>query len=211
MKKSAYARRILPSSCNIEYRGKNDGREVAVLRNDEERPLTAEEQEFFRRLYRDHYGALFAYTYQLGIGRDAAEDYVQDAFMTAIRRIEAIKASDNPRGYLYQVLKNVIGYGLRSLRYAVKLQRKLEAHPAVAEPYAQPLGPETLYRGSVSDGELELLIRFYLEGWSQRELARELGISENACQKRIARAKAHLREAIREVPGTPEEGRQERG
>ena len=184
---------------------------MAVLRNDEARPLTAEEQEFFRGLYRDHYGALFAYTCQLGVGREAAEDYVQDAFMAAIRRIEAIKASDNPRGYLYQILKNVIGYGLRSMRYAVKLQQKLEGDPAGDGPDAQALGPETLYRGSVSDEELELLIRFYLEGWSQRELAKELGISENACQKRIARAKAHLREAIREIPGASEEGRQERG
>ena len=180
------------------------------LRDTAERPLAAEEREFFRRLYRDHYQALFAYTHQLGLGKEVAEDYVQDTFLAAIRHIDTLREYENPRGYLYRILKNVIGYGLRSMRYAVELHRRLEEAEASAgaEPCAGVLGPETLYRGSVSDGELELLIRFYLEGWSQKELARQLGISENACQKRITRAKAHLREAIQEAPGAPEEGRE---
>ncbi len=176
------------------------------MRRNSERPLQPEEQEFFRGLYRDHYQALFDYTYQLGVGKDTAEDYVQDTFLTAIRRIEAIRACDNPRGYLYQVLKNVIGYRLRSLRYAVNLLKKLrEEQDLFGEASgADALRPETLYRGAVSDGELELLIRFYLEGWSQKELAAAMGISENACQKRITRAKRHLRRVLEgeAPPGT---------
>ena len=51
----------------------------------------------------------------------------------------------------------------------------------------------------MSDEELRLLIRFYLEGWSQKELAGELGISLNACKKRIQRAKERLRRALEEA------------
>ena len=88
-----------------------------------ERPLRPEEQEFLCGLYQNHYKALFDCAYQLGIGREAAEDYVHDAFATAIRHIEDIKKSTNPRRYLKQALKNTIGYKLRSLRYAINLQR----------------------------------------------------------------------------------------
>jgi len=183
------------------------------MRKNDERPLREEEQRFLRGLYQDHYRALFDYAYHLGIGREAAEDYVQDAFMTAIRHIEDIRKVNNPRRYLNQALKNVIGYQLRSIRYAVNLQKRLQEDPSLAQDgqCADELPPETLFRGSVSEPELNLLIRFYLEGWSQRELAEEMGISENACQKRITRAKEHLRKALKEfrppgsdIPADPE-------
>ena len=93
---------------------------------DSEHPLSPEEQEFFRELYISYYNALFVCAYQLGIGREAAEDYVHDAFTIAIRHIEDIKKSNNPKQYLRQALKNVIGYQLRSMRYALKLQQKIE-------------------------------------------------------------------------------------
>lgn len=190
------------------------------MRVNGERPLAAEEREFFRRLYEAHYQALYDYTYQLGVGKDAAEDYVQDVFLVALRRIEEVRKSENPRGYLYQVLKNVIGYRFRSLRYAISLQKRLQEDREHfgAESRGDELPPETLYRGAVSDGDLALLIRFYLDGWPQKELAAEMGISENAVQKRVARAKERLRRALEESGlsgsdkppdpgGMPKEGR----
>lgn len=170
-----------------------------MLKNGE-RPLNAEEQEFFHGLYQNHYKALFNYAYQLGIGREAAEDYVHDAFAAALRHIEDIKKSSNPRRYLKQALKNVIGYQLRSMRYALQLQKKLQEYADLSqdESFSDELRPEMLYRGTISNTELELLIRFYLDGWSQKELAEKLGISESACKMRIKRAKEHLRSALEE-------------
>ena len=181
------------------------GREVVIVLKDGERPLKAEEQEFLRGLYQNHYQALFDYAYQLGYGREAAEDYVQDAFMTVIRHIEDIRKTRSPRMYLNQALKNVIGYRLRSIRYAINLQKKLREQPDLFREgqHTDELPPETLFHGAISEAELTLLIRFYLEGWSQKELAQEMGISENACQKRITRAKLHLRSAL-EGAGPPD-------
>ena len=186
-------------------RMRKNGWEVVIMGKGAERPLTEEEQEFLHGLYQDHYRTLFDYAYQLGIGREAAEDYVQDAFMTVIRHIADIQKTGSPRMYLSQALKNVIGYRLRSLRYAVRLQKKLQEQPDLlqSEQHSDELPPETLFHGAVSETELTLLIRFYLEGWSQRELAQEMGISENACQKRITRAKLHLRSAL-EGTGPPD-------
>ena len=172
------------------------------MRDKDDRPLAGEEREFFRRLYQDHYKALFSYASRMGIGREAAEDFVHEAFMTAIRHIEDIRQCKNPGKYLNQALKNVIGYQLRCMRYAAELQRKLrERIPEEGESGSGGLRPETLYRGAVSDEELRLLIRFYLEGWSQKELAEELGISLSACKKRIQRAKERLRSALEDAEG----------
>ena len=165
-----------------------------------DRPLITEEQEFLQGLYQRHYRALFDYAYRLGVGREAAEDYAQDAFLAAVRHIEDIKKSKNPRKYLNQVLKNVIGYRLRSLRYALDLQKKLQEglENPKDESYPDVLKPETEYHGIISDEELALLIRFYLDGWTQKDLAEQLGISENACRLRIRRAKKHLKSALEE-------------
>ena len=165
-----------------------------------ERPLETEEQAFFRELYQSHYPALVSCACQLGFSREAAEDYVQDAFLAAIRHTADIRRCANPRGYLQQTLKNVIGYRLRSLRYALDLQRKLEERELRRRegPPSDDLPPQSLYRGAVGDKDLHLLIRFYLEGWSQRELARELGISENAVKMRLKHARERLRKALEE-------------
>ena len=123
---------------------------------DSEHPLSPEEQEFFRELYISYYNALFVCAYQLGIGREAAEDYVHDAFTIAIRHIEDIKKSNNPKQYLRQALKNVIGYQLRSMRYALKLQQKIEKSLDTFqnEHYTDDLNLETMYRGTISKDHL---------------------------------------------------------
>ena len=46
--------------------------------------------------------------------------------------------------------------------------------------------------------DLKLLIRFYAEDWTHKELARELGISPANCRKRIQRAKEKLRRLLEE-------------
>ena len=69
-----------------------------------------------------------------------------------------------------------------------------------ALPYIQKFNRKIIvvkYGGSaMSDEELQLLLRYYLEGRSRKELARELGIDIEACGKRIQRAKAHLKAAM---------------
>ena len=173
------------------------------MRSGGERPLKAEEQAYFQELFQSHYSALTSYACQLGFPREAAEDYVQDVFLAAIRHIEDIRRCANPRGYLQQILKNVIGYRLRSLRYALALQQRLRERELVQgdAPPGDGLPPEALYRGAIADEDLRLLLRFYLDGWSQKELAGELGISENAVKMRLKHARERLRRALEEDTG----------
>ncbi len=160
-------------------------------------PLEDREREYIRALYLDHYPALRSYACSLGFTEDAAEDWLQETFLVAMRRIEALRACKLPRAYLIRVLRNVIGYHLRSMKYAADLAAKLREGPEEAGEYRDEPDLETLYRGLVSDGDLRLLLRFYRDGCSQKELAAELGIDLNTCKKRIQRAKDRLRAAMR--------------
>ena len=165
---------------------------------DDLRRLESAEREYLHALCLDHYPALRRYAYNLGFRGEAVDDWLQETFLVAIRRVDDLRKSANPRSFLIQVLRNVIGHQLRSMRYAEQIAEKLRAQALTqGEAYRDEADPETLYRGLVSDGELRLLIRFYLEGWSQKDLARELGIDPGTCNMRIQRAKAHLRAAMK--------------
>ena len=162
-----------------------------------ERPLNDEEREFLHTLYERHHQALVSYAFSLGFRKEIMEEYVQDTFLVALRRVDVLRSCASPRAYLLAVLKNVIGYRLRSMKYAADLQRKLQEREAAEQTGPRELlSPEVLYAGTVSEEELRLLLRFYHEGWTQKELAEDLGIDLNACKKRIQRAKEHLRDAL---------------
>ena len=161
---------------------------------EEERKLEAAEREYIHRLCLDQYPALRRYAHHLGFRGDGVDDWLQETFLIAIRRIDVLRKAEDPGAYLIGILRNVIGHELRSMQYAARIAERLrEEEP---EGYRDEPDPATLYRGLVSDEELRLLIRFYLEGWSQKDLARELGIDVGACNTRIQRAKARLRAAM---------------
>ncbi len=162
------------------------------------------EREYLHALYRDHYPALRSYAASLGFRGETAEDLLQETYLAAIRRISVLQECENPRAYLIRILRNVIGYHLRSIKYASKLAEELQKRGP--EEYRDELGPEILYRGLIGDGELRLLLRFYGDGLSLKELAQELGIDLGACKMRLKRAREHLRAAL-EKDGAEEDGR----
>ena len=166
-----------------------------------ERKLNMEEQLFVQELYSSHFKALLMRARRLGFSNEVAEDYVQETFLIAIKRIDDVRACRNPRAYLTKILKNVIGYNLRQMHYASKMLKKIQDQGTISSltgTYTEELDPKTLYRGSVSTEELKLLIQFYQEGRSSKEIATEMGINDEACKKRVLRAREHLRRVLDE-------------
>ena len=167
-----------------------------MQRDREKQPLrlSAEEREFIHALFLEHSRALRGYAASLGFPGDAGEDLLQETFLIAIRQVDALRTCPSPGAYLLRVLRNVIGYRLRSMKYASALAERLERQ----EETWDEADPETLYRGTVSDEDLRLLLRCYRDGWSHKELARELGIEPGALKMRLKRARERLRRALEE-------------
>ena len=59
-----------------------------------------------------------------------------------------------------------------------------------------PVDVELEYDGLVSRQDLHLLKRLAVDGFTYAEAARELNTTAEACRKRAARAKRHLRELL---------------
>ena len=65
-----------------------------------------------------------------------------------------------------------------------------------AEETVQETFRELEYDGLVSRQDLHLLKRLAVDGFTYAEAARELNTTAEACRKRAARAKRHLRELL---------------
>ena len=180
-----------------------DARESGPLR------LGKAEREYIHALYLEHAPTLRRCARGLGFAGDTAEDLLQETFLTAIRRVEVLRECQNPRAYLFAILRNVIGNRLRSAKNAARLLERLRGGGEDGpEGYRDELSPELLYRGLIGEEELRLLLSVYLEGRAVKDVARELGIAPGACYMRLKRAREHLRAAL-EQEGLRGNGRRE--
>ena len=166
---------------------------------DDEKPSANSSKEFeelLSSLYLQHYDYLRDFACYLGYNRILAEDLVQETFEIVLENPEKLLASNNKLAWLLGILKNRIGYAKRSAMYTEQLQRRLE-RSYVGE-YTDELKLSTLYGNGLDEADLQLLIRFYTEDWTHKELAQEMGISPANCRKRIQRVKEKLRSLLEE-------------
>ena len=132
---------------------------------------------------------------------DRAEDIVQEAFLRLATESRAGRDPNNPRGWLYRVVQNLIISDAR--------------HAAIARREAGHLGrdvvvidtPEALYLVSERDrgvgaaldviraeGRVSLVLA--ANGYSGREIATAIGRSEAATRTIMCRARGSIRRAI---------------
>ena len=114
----------------------------------------------------------------------------------ACEREDKLFASDNPEGWLMNVLKNVIRSTRRErARLAETVLEVLDENGGAAD---VELDLDTLY-GDLSDSEdFRLLKRIALDRCTILEAAEELGIPLETCKKRVQRARKRLQKRLRE-------------
>ncbi|NLW16393.1 MAG: sigma-70 family RNA polymerase sigma factor [Firmicutes bacterium] len=155
--------------------------------------LTASDMEYIEGLYREMYTLLFSYAKRVLQKEALAEEAVQETFVTACQRLDSIKSSPNPQGWIMNTLK----YITRRIQEARNLHSRYlfldESALNIPDPTAHYKDPALLYDGLVSQEDYYLLSRTGIDGCSTLELAKELGISLAACRKRIQRARERFR------------------
>lgn len=155
--------------------------------------VESQETEQLEQLYRQMYELLFGYANAALKDPSRSEEAVQETFRIACDKCADLLKSRNPRGWLVNTLKGV----LRNMR------RKDARYSRVFVPLTehcngeqtQELPPELLYQDLAKTREYELMVKLSESG-SVKELAQRLGISENACKKRIQRSRRFLRKRI---------------
>lgn len=150
------------------------------------------------RLYLQMSPMLFEYARSVLSNDALAEEAVQDTFIIACQKPEALCDSPNPKGWLFNTLKNVVSNTVRRqtigkrifLSYVSSNVKDVSVAP-------DRVDLEILYDDIADLEEFKLLKEMALEGKSYLEMAEERGITVSTCRKRVERAKKILQKKIR--------------
>lgn len=169
--------------------------------------LSKEQDEFVTQLYKSMYYQLTAYARSALLDRSLAEEAVQDTFRIACSKIDEFMTKDNPQGWLFVILKNVIRNINRELANLSKLfvatlsvdEKAFIETTAVCEDKnkrVEDTEVDILYSVLLAPDEYKLLKLIVLKRYSMYEAAAEFNISVETCKKRIQRTKAKLRKIL---------------
>lgn len=149
-----------------------------------------------RQLVADHHAALFRYAYRLSGAVQDAEDLTQQTFLIAHGKLDQIRSADCARSWLHAVLRNAF---LRQRRrrpplLAADCDWDLDCLPDDSHCEAE-WDREKLDAAlrALPEEFRTVLLMFYFEEMSYREIAAALELPLGTVMSRLSRAKGHLR------------------
>lgn len=165
--------------------------------------MLAEQMHRLEALYRQYYSPLLCHARAALPDHTQAQDAVQDVFCEAARHMDTLMMHRNPGGWLYITLRHKIHDRkrryIRSTRHVISLDSGLFPEPAdPADPFEAIHGEglscllQTVEQ-VLTPSERMLLKRLIGDQAGYPEVARELGITIWACQKRMERLRHKLR------------------
>ena len=165
-------------------------------------------------LVAEHYQAVFGYAYRLSGSVPDAEDLSQQTFLVAQQKLGQLRKIESAKSWLFTILRNCFLKSQQRQRpvAAVNLQLDVDTIPN-EPPESEDIDRERLQQTLDELPEVFriVLVLFYFEQCSYKEIAETLELPIGTVMSRLARAKSHLRaklfaaeeaETDREQPST---------
>ena len=133
--------------------------------------------------------------------RTAAEDVLQDGFVTLFSKLDSYSGEGSFEGWARRIFVNT---ALMSLRKSDVLKESEDIDTAFSVRSESTSALDDIsYRelldmiGELSPGFRTVFNMYVIEGYSHKEIAEELGISENTSRSQLQRARMILQDKIR--------------
>src|SRR5262249_26599531 len=153
----------------------------------------------FTELVRRYQGMVFGSAFALLGDFQLAEDASQQAFLTSHRRLASLERPERFGGWLRGIVRFECAH-LRRRRQLPQVPIDLAAEVAAAEPGPHQLAEEretlALVRFAIDtlpEAEREVAVLFYLQEYSQREIAAFLEVSVDTVNNRLRAARKRLK------------------
>jgi RNA polymerase sigma-70 factor (ECF subfamily) len=143
-----------------------------------------------------NYQAVYRYAYRLSGSVADAEDLTQKVFLTAQDNLGQLRSMDSSRSWLFTILRNCFIRDRQRQRPIIECDLAINIdNLSFNTPISQEIEPEQLQAALDGIPELSrlILVMFYFEERSYREIAQELSLPMGTVMSRLARAKARLR------------------
>lgn len=162
--------------------------------------LDKESQFLIETLFKQMYRNLLVYAQNAFSDMSLAEEAVQDTFQIACTKIQDISTSPNPNGWLVKTLKYVISNKKKKLANQNTLfisDRALDQNIEIPQ-HTLSIELEVACIEILGADDYKIFKRVTLKESTIREAAREFGLSEEACSKRVQRSKKKLQKIFKE-------------
>ena len=160
--------------------------------------MTADQNAFLTEHYMEKRKFLLEYAESSLHNFALSEEAVQQTFEIACRRIDDFYNHPNPGAWLTKtlgfVILNIQSRQRSERRYVIPLDEYLPDLVAAPE---RPPSLRITYGSLVDTPQFQLLYEAEVMGRSYKEIAKDFGISEDACKKRAERARKYLRQKLR--------------
>lgn len=161
--------------------------------------MTTEELRFVEALYRRMYDRLMRYALETLGDASRAEDVVQSTFELACLNVAALTRHPAPEGWVFVTFRNLVKTSAKERAGDVMLLERLQSRAAASEnAHNDETDPDVLYGDLLELPEYRLLRGYVDCGRTVAEFAETMGISAEACKKRLQRARNRLRRYFRE-------------
>jgi RNA polymerase sigma-70 factor (ECF subfamily) len=166
------------------------------------------------QLIREHAGPLYRYAFRLAGQASDAEDLVQQTFLIAQQKLHQLRENERAAAWLFAVLRSCFLKARRKPQAQTLSGSGEDAFP-LDELVEQAGGDATdawldrealqLALSELPDEFKIIVLMFYFEELSYKEIAEQLEIPIGTVMSRLSRGKAHLRRRLEpEVPRTGE-------
>ncbi|HEY0252875.1 MAG TPA: sigma-70 family RNA polymerase sigma factor, partial [Kofleriaceae bacterium] len=159
------------------------------------------EREAFGALIERYQGVVCAVSYSRTGNRALSEDVAQDTFLAAWHQLDQLREASRLRAWLCGIARNLARKArVRSERESpVEDDHVSTANPFddVAEVEAERVVQDALTR--VPETHRDVLVLYYREHRSVREVARLLDITEAAALQRLSRGRQHLQQGVTQL------------
>ena len=151
------------------------------------------------QLVKQFHVALYRYAYRLTGNHADAEDLTQQTFLSAQDKLYQLREPAKVRGWLFSVLRN---HFLRAKRKKTPIPAgniDLDIEEVPLEPPTTEILDQQMLQQALDDLPEEfriVLMLFYFEGTSYKQIARELDLPMGTVMSRLSRAKGHLRRRL---------------
>jgi RNA polymerase sigma-70 factor (ECF subfamily) len=171
----------------------HDGDLVLRARRGDERAFGLLVQKYGR--------AAYAVAYSVVGRHEDAEDAAQEAFLTALQRLEECRSPERFAGWLMTIVRNRARNLVRreSLRETDPVPLSASSHLPAPDRETERLELQDVLKDALDDlteVQREIVLLHDLEGWKHREIADRLGLPSGTVRSHLHFARKALREAL---------------
>ena len=157
------------------------------------------EREAFGHLVARYQDVVCAVSFSSTGDRGLSEDVAQETFLAAWRRLDQLRETGRVKPWLCGIARNLARKARRRTRREEEIDDDLPAAGANPFDHAAQVETERVVRDALAripDAYREVLVLYYHEGQSIRDVAEALDMTEAAVMQRLSRGRRYLADSV---------------